>query len=507
MTDRVQIFDTTLRDGEQSPGISLNRREKMEIAEQLARLNVDVIEAGFPVASPEDFNAVRDIADTVKGPVICALSRTENLDIDRAWEALKGTERPRIHTFISTSDIHLKAQLKMTRKQVLKKAAQALKRAKKYVEDVEFSAMDATRSDPDYLVQVYQCAVDCGATVLNVPDTVGYTLPSEFSELLKKLFAEVRGIENTIVSVHCHDDLGLSVANSLVAVQAGARQVECAINGIGERAGNASLEEIAMILDTRQDMTGIKTGINTREIGRTSRLVSRLTGYEVPPNKAIVGANAFAHESGIHQDGVLKERSTYEIMNADSIGRSGSSIVLGKHSGRHAFRNALEELGCFLTGDGFRRTFTKFKELADKKKKITDKDLEALVAHEMAVVPEQYHLEYHQSSSGTGAIPIAAVRLTRQGRSYEATARGDGQIDALCHAIRKATRFDGKMISFKVGAITGGIDALGEVMVVLEHEGQQKIGRALSADIVEASGRAYLNAINRLTQEESRENQ
>ena len=503
MTDKVHIFDTTLRDGEQSPGISLNRREKLEIADQLARLNVDVIEAGFPVASPEDFEAVRAIADTITGPVICALARTDDQDIDRAWESIKGIERPRIHTFISTSDIHLSAQLHMTREQVLEKVARAVKRAKGYLEDVEFSAMDATRSDPEFLVQVYRMALKSGATVLNVPDTVGYTLPNEFMSLIKKLFKEVKGLDKAIVSVHCHDDLGLAVGNSLVAVEAGARQVECAVNGIGERAGNASLEEIVMILDTRHDAMAIRTDIETREIARTSRLVSRLTGYDVPPNKAIVGANAFAHESGIHQDGVLKERSTYEIMSADLIGRTGANIVLGKHSGRHAFRNALEELGYLLTGEGLEKAFVKFKGLADKKKKITDQELEALVADEMAVIPDQFRLEYHQSSSGTGAIPIAAVRLTRNGRLYEATAKGDGQVDALCSAIRKAARFEGKMVSYKVGATTGGIDALGEVTVVLERQDARKTGRAVGADVIEASARAYLNAINRLEQDRS----
>jgi 2-isopropylmalate synthase len=496
----LQIFDTTLRDGEQSPGISLNRREKLEIAEQLARLKVDVIEAGFPIASPEDFKAVRAIADSVKGPVICALSRANDQDIDRAFEAIKGIERPRIHTFISTSEIHMRAQLKMTPAQVLEKTCLAVKRAKTYVEDVEFSAMDATRSDPEFLIQVYNAAIKCGATVINVPDTVGYTLPREFVALLKKLFAEVRGIDNTVVSVHCHDDLGLAVANSLAAIECGVRQVECAINGLGERAGNASLEEIVMILDTRHDFTNVQTGIAIGEIARTSRLVSRLTGYDVPPNKAIVGANAFAHESGIHQDGVLKERSTYEIMNADRIGRGGSNIVLGKHSGRHAFSNALEELGFFLSEDGLEQAFAKFKRLADMKKKLTGNDIEALAAGELAIIPDQFKMEYHQSSSGSGAIPIAAVRLSKKDETFEATASGDGQVDALCAAIRKATRFDGIMKSYKVGAISGGIDALGEVTVVLESNGVSKTGRAVSSDIIDASARAYLNAINRLEQ-------
>jgi 2-isopropylmalate synthase len=498
MKDRVFIFDTTLRDGEQSPGISLNRREKQEIAEQLARLNVDVIEAGFPVASPEDFEAVKAIAETVRGPVICALSRTDDNDIDRAWEAVRTNPRPRIHTFISTSPIHMAAQLKLEPAQVLEKTARAVRRAKQYTSDVEFSAMDATRSDPDFLARVLQTAVDCGAAVINIPDTVGYILPHEYAELIARMFANVKGLDKTVVSVHCHDDLGLAVANSLAAVRAGARQVECAVNGIGERAGNASLEEMVMILDTRSDQMGFETGVNTQEIARASRLISRLTGYDVSPNKAIVGANAFAHESGIHQDGVLKNPSTYEIMKPDRIGRGESNIVLGKHSGRHAFRNALEELGHFLTGEGLDRAFARFKDLADIKKKITDLDLEALAADEMAVMPDQYLLDYHQSSSGAGAIPIAAVRLSRQGKFSEATATGDGQVDALCTAIRKATHFDGIMISYKVGAISGGVDAQGEVSIVLEQDGKRKTGRAARPDIVEASARAYLNAINRL---------
>jgi len=498
MSKKVQIFDTTLRDGEQSPGIALNMREKLEIAEQLARLKVEVIEAGFPIASPGDFEAVTEIAKKIKGPIIAGLARTDDEDIDRAYEAVKHAERPRIHTFVSTSDIHLKHQLKKTKKQVLAMARRAVKRAKRYVEDVEFSAMDATRSDPDYLCRIFEVAIKEGATVINIPDTVGYALPNEFADLVRELIEGTPGMDGVVVSVHCHNDLGLAVANSLAAVEVGARQVECAMNGIGERAGNASLEEMAMIIDTRKDLMGLSTGIKTSEIARTSRLVSMLTGYQVQPNKAIVGANAFAHESGIHQDGILKERSTYEIMKSESIGKVETEIVMGKHSGRHAFRSKLEELGLFLTAEGLAQAFQRFKDLADAKGKVSARDLEALALDEIATIPGQLHLEYSQSSSGTNSIPIASVRLTKGNKRYEAISSGDGQVDALCKAIKKAARFKGRLASYNVEAITGGVDALGDVTIKLEEGGRQVTGRAVGMDIVEASGRAYLNAINRM---------
>jgi 2-isopropylmalate synthase len=498
MSDRVYLFDTTLRDGEQSPGIVLNIREKLEIAEQLARLKVDVIEAGFPIASEGDFEAVREIARRVRGPIITALARTDDADIDRAWEAIRDAERPRIHTFVSTSDIHLQHQLKKTRAEALKMAHLAVRRAKGYVRDVEFSAMDATRSDPEYLCEVFAAAIEEGATVINVPDTVGYALPHEFEALIRQLIAGTPGMDEVIVSVHCHNDLGLAVANSTAAMDAGVRQVECAVNGIGERAGNASLEEIIMIIDTRKDLLGLACDAEPSEIARTSRLVSRLTGYPVQPNKAIVGANAFAHESGIHQDGVLKERSTYEIMNSERVGRVESDIVMGKHSGRHAFRAKLEELGFFLTSEGLDRAFKRFKELADAKGALGAFDLEALVLDELGRVHGQFTLEYSQSSGGTSARPVAAVRLAKDEKKYEAISSGNGQVDALCNAIKKAAHFQGRLVTYNVKAITGGLDALGDVTIKLEEDGRQVTGRAVGADIVGASGRAFLNAINRM---------
>jgi 2-isopropylmalate synthase len=500
MAKRIYVFDTTLRDGEQSPGISLNVREKVEIAEQLARLEVDVIEAGFPVSSPGDFEAVKAIAKNVKGPVICALARADRNDIDWAWEAIMYAEHSRIHTFISTSDYHMKYQLKKTPQQILEMTTDAVSYAKKYVESVEFSAMDATRSDPAFLYKVFTAAIKAGATIINIPDTVGYALPDEFAGLVRGVLENVPGIENVMVSVHCHNDLGLAVANSLAAAKAGAVQIECAINGLGERAGNASLEEIVMIINTRKDLVDFFTGVNTREIFQTSRLVSMLTGYPVQPNKAIVGENAFAHESGIHQDGVLKERATYEIMHPEDIGLVESEIYLGKHSGRHALKTKLEEIGFYLDDKGLERAFIRFKELADKKKEVTVKDLEAIAMDEIRTLEELFQLEYMQSSSGTGAIPIAAVILSREGKTYEATATGDGQVDAVCKAIQKATKVKGKLVSYQVQAITKGLDAMGDVTIKLEIENQEVVGRGVSPDIIEASARAYINAINRAVQ-------
>ncbi len=497
MAERIYIFDTTLRDGEQAPGISLNQREKVEIAEQLARLEVDVIEAGFPVSSPSEFEAVKAVAKTVKGPVICALARTDRNDIDWAWEAIMFAERPRIHTFISTSEYHMKYQLKKTPRQVLEMAREAVAYARKYVENVEFSAMDATRSDPKFLYQVYAAAIKAGATVINIPDTVGYALPDEFAELVRGIMENVPGIENVLVSVHCHNDLGLAVANSLAAARVGARQIECAVNGLGERAGNASLEEIVMIINTRKDYVDLTTGVNTREIYQTSRLVSMLTGYNVQPNKAIVGDNAFAHESGIHQDGVLKHRVTYEIMRPEDVGLVESEIYLGKHSGRHALKAKLEEMGFYLDDKGLERAFIRFKELAGKKKEITVKDLEAIALDEIRTLEELFQLDYMQSSSGTGAIPIAAVKLSREGKNYEATATGDGQVDAVCKAIAKATKVKAKLVSYQVQAITKGLDAMGDVTIKLDIDGHEVVGRGVSPDIIEASARAYINAINR----------
>lgn len=495
--DRVYIFDTTLRDGEQSPGISLNVREKLEIAEQLARLGVDVIEAGFPITSPGDFEAVRTIARQVRGPIIAALARAIGKDIDRVWEAIKDAEHPRIHTFINTSDVQIKYQLKKTYDEVLDMAVAAVKQAKGYTEDVEFSAMDATRSNVEFLYRIFEAAIGAGATVINVPDTVGYALPEEFGALIRKIRENVSGIDRVIISVHCHNDLGLAVANSIVAVQNGVRQIECTINGLGERAGNTSLEEVVMILDTRKDLLVPQTGIKTREITRTSRLVSRLTGYRVQPNKAIVGANAFAHESGIHQDGVLKERTTFEIMDPKKVGLQMSRIVLGKTSGRHGFRKRLEDLGYKLSDEELNRAFEQFKNLADKKHEIIDEDLEAIVAEEVRATSAVYVLQYIRTSSGTDQTPTATVRLKKDDTVIEKTATGDGQVDAACNAISLATGVETKLLSYNVNAITTGLDAQGDVTIQLEIGGKNVLGRGVSTDIIEASARGYLNAINK----------
>jgi 2-isopropylmalate synthase len=496
-TDRVKIFDTTLRDGEQSPGISLNKQEKLEIAQQLARLGVDIIEAGFPIASPGDFEAVQAIAREVHGPVICGLARTGFQDIDAAWNAVKDSERPRIHTFISTSDIHIKYQLQTTREDVKGQARAAVAHAKQYCDDVEFSPMDATRADLEFTAEVLQIAIDEGATTINVPDTVGYSMPEEYAEMWREFYRLVPDLHNVVTSVHCHDDLGLAVANSFAGVQAGARQVECAVNGIGERAGNASLEEIVMLLHTRKSSVGVWSSVNTREIARTSRLVSRLTGYPVQPNKAIVGRNAFAHESGIHQDGVLKERTTYEIMDATTIGLEANSIVLGKHSGRHALRKALEELGFAVDGAALNAAFKRFKELADKKKQVTTLDLEAIVSDEMKQAPAAFAIESFEVEASNVRAPLAkvSVRLP-DGSIGSGSFTGDGPVDAFFSAINAATGHDARLREFHVSAVTGGRDALGEVTVLLELDGKTASGVGVSTDILEASGKAYLRALS-----------
>lgn len=499
----VRIFDTTLRDGEQSPGISLNMKEKLEIAEQLGRLGVDVIEAGFPINSEAEAQAVDAIAREVRGPIIAALARTEHGDIDVAARSVARAARPRIHTFIATSPVHMEAKLRMTPAEVLAAAAGGVARAKDQVRDVEFSCEDATRSDPLFLVEVFRTAADAGATTLNLPDTVGYALPDEFGELLTYLMAEVD--RPVVWSVHTHDDLGLAVANALAGVRAGAGQVEVAVNGIGERAGNCALEEVVMAMRTRRDLAGHDSSINTREIARTSRLVARLTGYAVPPNKAIVGGNAFAHEAGIHQHGVLVERTTYEIMDPVEIGLEGSRIVLGKHSGRHAFTKALEDLGFVLHPDEVARVFARFKELAERKMRITDIDLEAIVLDELAGGAEEYELISIQASGGTHLPPSATVRLMRGDEIIDESAIGDGMIDAACGAIQCATGTEAELESFNVSGVTGGIDALGDVTVVLAEGGANGVmrratGRGVSTDVVEASARAYLSAVNRLLQ-------
>jgi 2-isopropylmalate synthase len=495
--NRVQIFDTTLRDGEQSPGISLNTQEKLEIAQQLARLGVDVIEAGFPITSPGDFEAVAAIARQVEGPVIAGLARTHVADIDAAWTAVKDSARPRIHTFISTSDIHIEHQLQSTREDVKGQARAAVSHAKQYTDDVEFSPMDATRADVEFTAEVCQIAIQAGATTINIPDTVGYTMPHEFTAFLQRLYELIPELRGVVLSVHCHDDLGLAVANSFAGLLAGARQVECAVNGIGERAGNASLEEIVMLLRTRQADVGLHTGVVTQELSRTSRLVSRLTGYPVQPNKAVVGRNAFAHESGIHQDGVLKERTTYEIMDATTVGLDANSIVLGKHSGRHALKQALSELGFELSGQTLNTAFKRFKEIADKKKVVSAMDLEALVTDELREEISAFSLEWFDVEASTRRAPHATVGIrTPEGEEVTGSFTGDGPVDAIFRAINAATGVDGRLREFRVDAVTGGQDALGETSVVLEVDGVVGAGQGVSTDILEAGGRAYVRALS-----------
>jgi 2-isopropylmalate synthase len=495
--DRVRIFDTTLRDGEQSPGISLNKQEKVEIAQQLARLGVDVIEAGFPISSPGDFEAVQAIAREVVAPVICGLARTHQQDIDAAWNAIKDAEHPRIHTFISTSDIHIRHQLQTTREDVKGQARAAVAHARQYTHDVEFSPMDATRADTEFTAEVIQIALEEGATTINVPDTVGYTMPGEYRTLFEDLYRLVPDLREVVVSVHCHDDLGLAVANSFAGLEAGCRQVECAVNGIGERAGNASLEEIVMLLRTRESTVRLWTAANTREIARTSRLVSRLTGYPVQPNKAIVGRNAFAHESGIHQDGVLKERTTYEIMDATTIGLETNSIVLGKHSGRHALQSALQELGFEVDGGALNAAFRRFKEIADKKKKVTALDLEAIVSDEMKQAPSAYDIESFEVEASSVRAPLARVEVRMPGgQTRSGSFTGDGPVDAFFSAINAAVGREARLKEYHVSAVTGGRDALGEVKVLLELDGSTASGVGVSTDILEASGKAYLRALS-----------
>lgn len=502
--NRIYLFDTTLRDGEQSPGVSLNVEEKLEIAQQLARLGVDVIEAGFPIASPGDFKAVQTIAREVKGPIIAGLCRATRRDIDRTWEALREAESPRIHTFLATSDIHLRHKLQKSREEVLAQAVEAVQYARAYCSDVEFSAEDASRSDPDFLAQVVEGVIEAGAAVVNLPDTVGYAVPEEFGQFIRRIRERVANIDRAIISVHCHDDLGMAVANSLAGIMNGARQVECAVNGIGERAGNASLEEIIMALYTRYSFYQKKMRVNYEEIYRTSRLVSALTGMAVQSNKAIVGKNAFAHESGIHQDGVLKERSTYEIMSPELIGLSRGTLVLGKHSGRHAFKERMAELGYELKEDELDRAFLTFKEIADKKKEVTNDDLEALVKEQVRTIPERFKLDYLHISSGTSIVPTATIKLSIENKVFESAATGDGPVEAACRAVDRITDIYGKMHDYKLNAISSGKDALGEVLSHIEIDGKIYNGRGLSTDIIEASVKSYIHAINKYYYEKQR---
>jgi 2-isopropylmalate synthase len=496
--ERVFIFDTTLRDGEQSPGASMNPDEKLRIARQLEKMGVDIIEAGFPVASDGDFASVRQIAREVRGCQIAALARANAADIDRAWEAISGAAAPRIHTFISSSDIHLKYQLRKTRAEVLKEAIAAVAHASNYTKNVEFSPMDATRSDREYLCEMVEAVIAAGATTVNIPDTVGYAVPKEFGGLIAMLFSRVPNIRQAVISVHCHNDLGLATANALAAVTNGARQVECTINGIGERAGNSAMEEVVMAIKTRKDLYGLHTAIKTEYIHQASRLLTQITGIIVQPNKAIVGANAFAHESGIHQDGLIKEKTTYEIMTPQSVGISDTHIVLGKHSGRHAISDRLKKMEYALTEEEINKIFVRFKELADIKKEVFDEDLEAIVYEESSRHEEKYRFLYLNVVSGNAAVPTATMQMEVDGRMVQEAGFGVGPVDATFAAIRKITKTNYPLLKFAVNAITGGTDAQGEVTVQLKFNGRSAVGRGAHPDILVASAKAYINALNRL---------
>jgi 2-isopropylmalate synthase len=496
--NRVYIFDTTLRDGEQAPGASMNLEEKLMVARQLERLGVDVIEAGFPIASEGDFEAVRRVSEEIRGCQIAGLARTDKEDIERAWQAVEPAALPRLHVFIATSDIHLKHKLKKTREEVLKEAAKAVELARKYTDNVEFSCEDATRSDPSFMAEVVRAAIKAGATFINIPDTVGYIMPDEYADIFSRLLEEVPELEGVVLSVHCHDDLGLAVANSLAGIRAGARQVECTINGIGERAGNAALEEIVMAMRTRHDFLAFETGINTDQIYPASRLVRKITGIVIPPNKAVVGANAFSHEAGIHQDGVLKEKLTYEIMTPESVGIPSNKLVMGKHSGRHAFRDRMQELGFELSDEQLNTAFKRFKALADKKKEVFDEDLETLVMDQVIQIPQKYRLEYINVTSGTEVMPTASVRMEIEGVMVRDAEFGDGPVDAAFKTIAKLTGTKSRLLLYSVNAITGGTDAQGEVRARIEEDGIEVTGFGAHTDIIVASAKAYIDALNRL---------
>jgi len=497
--ERIIVFDTTLRDGEQSPGASMNMQEKVRIARQLERLGVDVIEAGFPAASKGDLEAVRMVASSVERPEVAALARANKDDIDKAFEAVKVARKPRIHTFIATSEIHMVHKLRMDQEQVLRAAVEAVAYAKGKVQSVEFSAEDASRSDPDFLCKVFEAVIEAGATTVNIPDTVGYAVPGEFEELVRYVVQHTPNIHKAVVSVHCHNDLGLATANTLAGIRAGARQAEVTVNGIGERAGNTSLEEVVMALYTRrQAFGGLISNVDTHQIYPTSRLVSMITGIVVQPNKAIVGANAFAHESGIHQDGVLKNRLTYEIMAPETVGLKSNKLVLGKHSGRHALKEKLREMGYSIGEEDLSKLFSRFKELADKRKEILDEDLEALIAEEFLRAPDVYQLEYLNVISGTVAVPTATVILRIRGEKVQSAGFGVGPIDATYNTIAKMTGTKSKLLRFSVNSITGGMDAQGEVTVRLQENGLVALGKGTDPDIITASAKAYINGLNRL---------
>jgi 2-isopropylmalate synthase len=496
--EKIIIFDTTLRDGEQAPGASLEPQEKLEIAKALVRLGVDVIEAGFPISSPGDFASVKEIASQVKGATICGLARAIKADIDAAYKAVKPAKSGRIHVFLATSPIHMKYKLKKAEDEILRLAIESVKYARRFIPDIEFSPEDASRTNPEFLYRVVEEVINAGATTVNIPDTVGFAYPAEYGRLIASIKDNVPNINKAVISVHSHDDLGLSVANSLAAVRNGARQVECTINGIGERAGNASMEEIVMAIKTRKDLfPGITTSINTPEICKVSRLVSKLTGFVVAPNKAIVGNNAFRHESGIHQDGVLKKRDTYEIMRPQDVGFFESGLVLGKHSGRHAFSRRLSQLGFHLNDKGLNEAFTRFKELADKKKEVFDEDLISIVEQEFKQFKEIWHLEKFSVNSGSGIVPAASVTLKRAGKLFKSISSGDGPVDACYKAIDKITKIKGELLDYSIQSVTRGKDALGEVSVKVRLNKKEISGRAAATDIIEASVRVYLSAINK----------
>ncbi len=498
--DRVIIFDTTLRDGEQAAGGTLNIQEKLEIARQLEKLGVDVIEAGFPVTSPGDYEAVRIISQEIRQPSICVLTHANLKAVDDSWEAVKGASNPRIHIVLSSSDIHLFYQLRKSRDEIMEMSRSTVAHARKYTDNIEFSAMDASRTEPEFIYRLLQVVIEAGAATVNIPDTVGYAMPPQWGDLIEGVFKNVPNINRTVVSIHCHNDLGLAVANSLEAIKRGARQVEGTVNGIGERAGNAALEEIVMAIKTRSDFFNLTTNINTTQIYRTSRLVSELTGFPVQPNKAVVGGNAFRHSSGLHVDGLIKKPVTYEIMDPRSVGIPSSSIVLGKTSGRHAFRERLAELGYTLNDEDLNRAFAAFKELADKKKDITDRDIESLVAEEQRTIAEEYHLDRVQVTCGDQGLPMAGVRLIKPGGKYivEGSSLGTGPVDAVYKAINLCVKVPNTLTEFSVKSVTEGIDAIGEVLIRIESDGITYTGRGADTDIIVSSAKAYVNALNRL---------
>ncbi len=498
MTENVKIFDTTLRDGEQSPGASMNAAEKLRLAVQLERLGVDIIEAGFPAASEGDFDAVSQIAQKMTRTEVAGLARANKNDIDQAWGAIRHAVNPRIHTFIATSDIHLEYKLRMSRDEVVNAAVEAVRYAKSFTDNVEFSAEDGSRSDPDFLCRVFGAAIEAGATIVNLPDTVGYAVPSEFADMVKYVMEHTPDMHKAVLSVHCHNDLGLATANTLAAINAGARQAEVTINGIGERAGNTSMEEVVMALQTRRNYMPFETNINTEHLYPSSRLVSMITGIMVQPNKAIVGANAFAHEAGIHQDGMLKNPMTYEIMRPENVGLSKNQLVLGKHSGRHALHTHLKDLGYDLSEEELKTVFKQFKALADKKKHVVDEDLEALVTEGILRTTEVFSLEYLHVTCGTTVLPMASVKLSINGRSVKGAGYGNGPIDSAFNTIAQLSNASAELLRFSVSALTGGTDAQGEVTVRLRENGLVALGRGSDPDIITASAKAYINGLNRL---------